>query len=225
MSVTETAGFARSYVRAYAYPHVPIRCEIGHCADADSRLYEQLSSGAYDECAVMALPGSIDEWRAGHRTARKRSDRAFRRGYSAGMLRRERFAEDIHEINVSASVRQGRPMDRSYRERKEFSPLPHYRCARHAIRTTGVWAPDGHLVAYLTMHRAGDLALVSQILGHAAHLENEVMYLLFECALGREVAADPDGLVVYNRWDSGTSGLQFFKERLGFERGLVEWLP
>ena len=47
--------------------------------------------------------------------------------------------------------------------------------------------------------------------------------LLFQHALGRETFAP--GLVVYNRHDSGTDGLRFFKERLGFEERQVEWLP
>ena len=62
---------------------------------------------------------------------------------------------------------------------------------------TGVWDTDGRdLVAYLVMIRAGELALVSQILGHFDHLENEIMYLLFQHALEREIAADPECLVV-----------------------------
>ncbi len=83
----------------------------------------------------------------------------------------------------------------------------------------------GYLVGYLTMIRCGELALVSQILGHAEHLEHEIMYQLFAGALSREVRADPFGVCVYNRHDSGTDGLRFFKERLGFEEAAVEWAP
>ena len=116
-------------------------------------------------------------------------------------------------------------MARGYLERQEFSPLPDYPCARHAVRATGVWAPDGHVVAYLVMLRSGDLALVSQILGHADHLEREVMWLLFQHALEREITAAPDGVMVYNRHDSGTKGLRWWKERVGFREEVVEWLP
>jgi hypothetical protein len=75
------------------------------------------------------------------------------------------------------------------------------------------------------MLRQGDLALVSQILGHADHLEREVMWLLFEHALEREIKSDQDGFVVYNRHDSGTDGLRWWKERVGFREARVEWLP
>jgi hypothetical protein len=75
------------------------------------------------------------------------------------------------------------------------------------------------------MLRQGDLALVSQILGHADHLENEIMWLLFEHALRREIAADRDGVVIYNRHDSGQDGLRWWKERVGFREEVVKWAP
>ena len=81
------------------------------------------------------------------------------------------------------------------------------------------------LVAYLWLYRAGELALVSQILGHADHLENEVMYLLMQGVVAAESAVDHDGVFLYNRHDSGQDGLRFFKERCGFEPMQVEWLP
>jgi len=142
-------------------------------------------------------------------------------------LRRELHEDDIYEINVSKSHRQGRPMSAAYLERQTFSPLPDYRCDRHAIRTTGVYVVAEErpvCVAYLVMYRVGDLALVSQILGHGAHERYEVMFQLFERALEREIEAGA-GFVVYNRHDSGGPGLRQFKGWLGFREEPVEWLP
>ena len=200
-------------------------CEARECDEIAAPLLSQLQDGSYGEMSVMPLPLTIAEWRSEHRTARKRADRAASRGYRAHELTRERWEDDIYAINTSTDWRQGRPMSPGYREFQKFSRLPKYACPRHAIRCTGVWTSGSTLVAYLVMIRAGELALVSQILGHADHLENEVMWLLFEHALEREIAADPEALVVYNRHDSGTDGLRWFKERLGFEAVPVEWLP
>ena len=200
------------------------QCVSESCNALSGPQLQQLAGGPYDLCSVLPVPLTVAEWRMEHRTARKRADRAFGRGYVSDRLERERWADHIYRINTSARERQGRPMSAGYLAPTEFSPLPDYPCARHAVRTTGVWH-GADLVAYLVMIRAGELALVSQILGHADHLENEVMYLLFEHALRREIDADPGCLVVYNRHDSGTDGLRFFKERLGFEEMPVEWLP
>jgi hypothetical protein len=195
------------------------------CQRFAAPLFEQMSSGRYDVCSVLPIPASVDEWRDAHRTARKRADRAARRHYWAHPIGRHKYADDIYAINTSAAVRQGRPMASGYSVRPSEQPLPVYPCARHAIRTYGVLDERASLVAYLWLYRSGQLALVSQVLGHADHLENEIMYLLFQNVLAYESMIDPDGFVVYNRHDSGTDGLRFFKERIGFEPMEVEWLP
>jgi hypothetical protein len=204
---------------------VEISFELG-CVYATEAfpLLRQLQDGNYDACSVLEIPPTFQEWLSTHRTARKRVNRAGARGYVCAPLSRENYEDEIHAINTSARARQGRPMSAGYRRRQTFSPLPDYPCARHATRVTGIWDPELRLVGYLVMLRAGELALVSQILGHADELEHEIMYLLFATALQREIDAGP-GLCVYNRHDSGTDGLRFFKERLGFEETAVEWTP
>lgn len=225
MTTAEYADFYMTYNR----PRVKIALETATCGSRDDcanladGLYRTLSSGRYDRCSVLPVPSSIAAWMQEHRTARKRVMRCERRGYYFNGLERELYADDIHAINTSLDERQGRPMSAGYLERQEFSPLPDYPCSRHAIRTSGVFSEDGTLVAYIVTYRSGDLVLVSQILGHADHLDAEIMYLLFAGALERELGEG--GYVVYNRWDSGTDGLRFFKERLGFREETVEWLP
>lgn len=196
-------------------------CDHEICARFAFPLHRQLSRG-YDLCSLMPLvPVSV--WLEQHRTARKRASRAARRGYAFRLIERHDRADEIHAINVSAPERQGRPMSAGYLERPSDEPLPVYPCRRHGVHTYGVEDADGVLVAYLWIYRAGELALVSQILGHAEHLENEIMYLLFAGMIERE-AVEP-GFLVYNRHDSGTDGLRFFKERVGLTETLVEWLP
>jgi hypothetical protein len=48
------------------------------------------------------------------------------------------------------------------------------------------------------------------------------MYQMFHRMLEVEVSFGP-GVVVYNRHDSGTDGLRWFKERLGLSEARVEW--
>jgi hypothetical protein len=199
-------------------------CDFDVCAEFAFPLHKQLAGGRYDRCSVMEIPEDVGPWRNQRRTARKRADRAALRGYTFKLIRRHERADEIQEINLSAPVRQGRRMSDGYHRRPSETPLPVYPCLRHRVATYGVEAPDGVLVAYLWLYRAGQLDLVSQILGHADHLENEIMYLLWQGMVSVE-SSDPDGYIVYNRHDSGTDGLRFFKERVGLAETQVEWLP
>lgn len=200
-----------------------ISLELGCEKDCDEfagPLLLQLSKG-YEECAVLPAPPSVEAWRDDHRTARKRSDRATRLGYSFREIAREEHNDDITAINVSKDARQGRPMSPSYREPVNYGPLGEYACPLHAVRTYGVLDARGTLVAYTWLYRSGELALISQWLGHGEHEANDVMYLLFQGAVERQ--AELGGFFVYNRWDSGTEGLRYLKERLGFGPMEVEW--
>jgi hypothetical protein len=63
--------------------------------------------------------------------------------------------------------------------------------------------------------------MVSMILGHGDHLRNDIMYLL---AAGMvEEQAGSGGWFYYNRHDSGTAGLVYYKERIGFHAADIAW--
>lgn len=188
------------------------------CRAIASPLLDQLRAGRYDECSVIPLAAYVLD---DHRTARRRAARARRLGYSARLYRPERHVDDVFAINTSLAVRQGRPMSAGYRQRPSSTPDPTYDCPRHRVTRYGVFDPAGVLVAYCHAVRAGDLALVSQILGHGEHLRNDVMFLLVASVLSGEMPTG--GFLIYNRHDSGQPGLREFKERLGFRPMAVEW--
>jgi len=198
-----------------------LACDGSICDRVSMPLHRTLRRG-YDVCSVMELPESLEAWRAEHRTARKRADRAARLGYEFSTVQAHLHTEDLYAINVSLDERQGRPMAPGYRVPPSPTPDPPYTCPRHAIRRYGVLS-GSRLVAYLWLYRSGELALVSSILGHGDHLRDDVMYLLVQGVVEREI--DAGGFLVYNRHDSGTDGLRFFKERLGFRPVEVEWAP
>lgn len=203
---------------------VTISLELGHdppCLDLAGPLYRQLADGRYDKCSVMPLPSSLEEWRSEHKTARKRADACQRLGYRFVRVTRHERADELWAINTSKPNRQGRPMSEGYSQRPSVEPDPEWTCERHGIHPYGVETEDGTLVAYLWLYRAGQLCLVSQILGHADHLENGVMHLLWQGMLASE---PPDnGYLVYNRHDSGTDGLRWYKERVGLSETPVSW--
>ena len=132
-----------------------------------------------------------------------------------------RSASSCTAINRSLPVRQGRPMSDSYMREQVFGPVGDPVCDRHRVSQYGVFDRDGLLRAYTVVHRSGELALVSQILGHGDHLEDGIMFLLLVETYAAEQPAG--GFLVYNRHDSGTDGLRQFKEWFRFAPMSVEW--
>ena len=205
--------------------HLEGDCETSsHCAALAKQLHEQLDSGAYRwPCSALELPESLGAYLVERRTARKRANQAQRLGYRFERIDRSLFEQDVFEINTSAPERQGRPMSAGYLQPVTFSPLPDYTCPRHGIHTYGVLDAGGSLRAYTWVYRVGELVMFSSILGHADHLEREIMYLLMVGALGVEITEHGPGVAWYNRHDSGTEGLRFFKERCGFRPVECRW--
>jgi hypothetical protein len=197
-------------------------CAHADCSEMAWRLHRKLDTPGYTQgVSILPLPATFDQWRSEHRTARKRADRSGRLGYRFATIDRSRFSDDIHEINTSLAERQGRPMAAGYLERQDHGPLPHYPCDRHRVHTYGV-LQEGRLRAYLILYRVGELSLVSQILGHGDHLAADVMYLL--ASGGVEQQTPGGGFLYYNRHDSGTDGLRYYKERLGFRETDISWV-
>lgn len=197
-------------------------CHDQACADLAARFRNQLSAPVYSRSAsVMPMPISFQAWRDDHRTARKRADRSARLGYQFEEINRAVHNDDIHYINTSLEIRQGRPMTDGYRRRHNHGALPHYPCDRHRVHTYGVMQQD-RLRAYLTLYRCGELGLVSMILGHGDHLRNDIMYLLMAGVVADQV--HHGGVLFYNAHASGTDGLRFYKERVGFTATGIEWL-
>lgn len=197
-------------------------CTSTGCLEFAANLRSKIADRRYQiGVSVMDCPGSLLDWRAEHRTARKRADRSHRLGYRFEHVDFAQFDDDIFEINQSLEQRQGRPMSDGYTHWIRHSSLPDYPCAAHRTITYGIL--DGRkLRAYLTLHRSGELGLVSMILGHGDHLRSDIMYLLFHGLVHDQ--AGSGGIFFYNRHDSGQDGLRFFKERLGFREGSVEWI-
>lgn len=201
-------------------------CQGGEeCERLAARTFAQLNTDQYRwPCSVLEIPSRITEWEAAHRTARKRAWRCERLGYRFQPVQRHLHEQDVFEINTSAPERQGRPMSDSYQRPVRYDPneqLTHG-CARHGIHTYGVLDPGGRLRAYTWVYRVGDLMMLSQILGHHDHLKNAIMYLLLRGSIAAEVRNGP-GVAFYNRWDSGSDGLRFMKERCGFQPAEIRW--
>jgi len=135
--------------------------------------------------------------------------RAIKRGYVFANIDRNDYIDDIHAINTSLAIRQGRPMDDSYIKKCEaFENQPHF--AYH-----GVLDNEGTLVAYSTLGNYGNFASFSQLLG--IRNNDGIMHLLMVEAICRLIDARQVQYVMYDTFFGAQPGLRTFKTILGFQ--------
>jgi hypothetical protein len=173
-------------------------------------------------CSIIALPDTFEEYLAGAAGAytRRKLRRAARDGYRFAEIDPNDHLDDIFAINTSLKERQGREMDEAYRNRPEPWPPPRHGCPRHREVWYGVL--KDRLVAYTWVYQVGEMCLFNRILGHGAHLDSGIMYTL---VAGSIADLMPAGLryAMYERHTSGSEGLRYFKEKLGFRSYWVDW--
>lgn len=181
--------------------------------------------GAYEVGAsILVLPDSFEEWweDVGYYTRRK-VRKAEKDGYEFAVIERDQHLEDIFEINTSMQERQGREMTEAYQKRPgPFGALPEFSCPRHRLGAYGILL-DGKLVAYTWVYQVGEMCLFSTILGHGDHLRSGVMFQLIAGVLQNLIPTSGTRYAMYNMHWSGTDGLRFFKERMGFRPYRVQW--
>ena len=204
-----------------------------YCVQYADMLYEKFTAphprlegfGAYEAGAsILLLPDSYEQyWDEVGYSARRKVRRALKEGYAHQEIDRNGYLDDIFDINTSMSHRQGREMTESYQTRPDpYGKLPAYTCPRHRLLTFGV-VRDGHLYAYTWVYQVGEMCLFSTILGHGDHLNAGIMYLLIAETLQAVVAAAGTRYAMYNMHYSGTEGLRYFKEKVGFQPYRVKW--
>lgn len=134
--------------------------------------------------------------------------RARSRGYAVVEIDRNRFIDDIFEINNAIEVRQGRPMDEDYRKKKDNYPsevnYKHY----------GVLNPQGKLVAYGDLGFYGNFAAFTRVIG----LRNNdgIVHLMVTEIIGQLIDGGKYEYLMYDTYFGASDGLRKFKTLLGF---------
>jgi hypothetical protein len=141
--------------------------------------------------------------------------RARSRGYVLAEIDRNRYIDDIHEINTSLESRQGRPMDSDYREKKL-----HFDTHKH-FKYYGILNPQGKLVAYGNIGMYGNFGGFSQLIG----LRNNdgIMHLLVVEIVTRLIDEGAVRYVMYDTFFGAQPGLQQFKKVVGFQPYRVKY--
>ncbi|MGC8634414.1 MAG: hypothetical protein ACP5VP_07080 [Candidatus Limnocylindrales bacterium] len=236
----DRAGVGQRASAAGAHPTLTISFLRGdtadpHCVAYPDRFYAQFTApgardpriGRYEAgCSILVTPPTFDAyWSSPHAYwMRQRVRRAGRDGFAFAPIERDDYLDDIYAINTSLPERQGRPMAEAYRQRPApQGPLPAFPCPRHALRRYGVLR-EGHLYAYAWVYVIGEMCLFSTILGHGEQMRSGIMALLVAEAVRDLMASAGLRYAMYNLHASGTDGLRFFKEQMGFAPYDVRWV-
>lgn len=145
----------------------------------------------------------------GRNSAGFHARKAMSRGYRVVEIDRNDFVEDIHEINTSLDVRQGRPMAEAYRQKQtQFHPEKNY-------KYFGVLNAAGKLTAYGDIGLFGNFVAFDRLLG----LRNNdgAMHLMVTEIICRTIESHAYGYLMYDTFFGASPGLRTFKTMLGFE--------
>ncbi len=174
--------------------------------------------------ALFRLPETDDEYLRGKsfEFARRQRRKAMKAGFQFRHFEAGEHEQSILEINRSAPQRQGRAIPSAYTDEREVA-----RFCRDRSKLFGVFDASGKLVAYADAPVLGDIFLLSRILGHTDHQESGTMYLLVteitsEMILRKHERGYPTW-AMYDMFLGASSGLRFFKNRLGFKPYRVRW--
>jgi len=132
------------------------------------------------------------------------------------------YLEEIMETNLSVPVRQGRPMPRSYTDKRlvakslESSLKEKGKC----FRVYGAFIQN-KLVGYSYVVEHNGYAYISRFLTHAKYFKYAVSNGLIS-AIIEDLCRRNVRIVQYGYWDKYYRGVNHFLEQYGFEKGRVE---
>jgi hypothetical protein len=145
----------------------------------------------------------------GRNSAEERARKAKTKGYQMVEIDRNRYIDDIHEINNSLEIRQGRPMDAAYREKVTRFP------AEKNFMYFGVLDPAGKLVAYIDMGLYGNFAAFNRVIG--VRNNDGAVHLMVIDVVCRLIEERKVRYLMYDTCFGAAPGLMKFKKMLGFE--------
>jgi len=173
---------------------------------------------------LLKVPDAFADYLRGRpmQAVRTNRSKALAAGFSFRKVEALEHFEEVCEVNESMGRRQGREIAASYLDREKVRA----HCAYGDVYA--VLNQQGQLRAYAHVVMAGDVAVLSRLLGHGADLDKGIMYLCLteivrSLAELRETTGSPVWLM-YDTFFGAEDGLRYFKERLGFKPYRVKWV-
>lgn len=179
--------------------------------------------------AILNTPQDLDSYLGNVRSKvryRLRGVKAEKLDYRCRTIDPAAQAQGIRQIVLSCTTRQNRAVEQRLLDRPgdyDFPDYGDYADPAYQDICMGVFSDQGELAAFLLGKRVGDHVQYDEIMGHAQHLHNDVMYLLhLEFVRTCAELAHPPRYLHYGPWYSGANpfsphgGLNRWKRKTGF---------
>ena len=158
---------------------------------------------------------------------RKEMRKTAKKGYYCEQITIQEHLQDMYEINMSKTIRQGKPMHEEWYRysveelRRSFGSPSVSSCPYHHYQWFGVFTKEKKMVGYIKFNRVGQLGVYGMILGHGDYLKDGIIYFLhfYIQKLIRESDNERyKGIAgtAYHAMLNGTKGLIFWKHKAGF---------
>ena len=166
-------------------------------------------------------PGAVFRGKRFHEARRKRN-RALKEGYSVRKVASLDYVKRIHAINVSAPIRQNRPVD-DYMATLDAVE----RYCEKSSEIYGVFDRAGELQAYSHGTLCGEVFVLDRFIGHCDTLKHGVMFLLMHAIYidlveMRQRSGYPH-FVQHDMYYVPWPGIRQFKKEAGFFPYRVVW--
>jgi hypothetical protein len=175
------------------------------------KIFQNKSMGAalVDLTRYNSRDAYLESIKGGRNSGEYHARKARSRGYVVTEIDRNRFVDDIHEINTSVDMRQGRPMDEMYLQKEtSFAQASNY-------KYFGVLSPAGKLMGYGNLGLFGNFAAFDRVIG--VRNNDGIMHLMITEIIGNLIESRHYNYVMYDTYFGASPGLKAFKKMLGFE--------
>ncbi len=135
--------------------------------------------------------------------------KARSKGYTLCEIDENDYIDDIHEINTSLDIRQGRKMGENYLHKKiHYEPIKNH-------KYYGILNKNGKLTAYCDFGFYGDFAALSRCIGYRNN--DGCMHFMLVEIICHLIDEGTTKYFIYDTWFGAQPGLKRFKASIGFE--------
>ena len=183
---------------------------------------QQMSMGV----ALCRMPLSKDQYfMTIEASARRNFKKSVKQGFTFAPIDYNEHLDAVWDILRSAPVRQGNMPDEMLNNRPTPHSDPKSKSYYHDYPYFGVFSPEGKLVAYSSCLIAGELAMITDIYGHADYLEEGIVPMMI-IEIGKWLYDHYPASIWfgYGTYFGAMENMRRFKRKFNFMPYRVKWI-